>query len=104
MAVFLWLSPKWLSPGGAGFGMRRASDLPSHAAAFGEDQGRYLVAVSEGNAESVIRQAKVAGLPARIAAHVEGDEIVISGEDKLSLSTLRKAYEEWLPNLMGTMA
>ncbi len=90
--------------GRRGFRYAPVSDLPSHAAAFGEDQGRYLVAVSEGRAENVIRQAKAAGVTARVAAYIEGDEIVISGEDKLSLSSLRKAHEEWLPNLMGTMA
>ena len=57
------------------------------AAAFGENQGRYLVAVSEGNAESVIRQATAAGVIARVAAYIEGDEIVISGEEKLRFSS-----------------
>ena len=84
--------------------MRRPRASPSHASAFGEDQGRYLVAVSEGNAENLIKEARAAGVPARIAAYIEGDEIVISGEDKLSLSSLRKAHEEWLPKFMGTMA
>jgi hypothetical protein len=43
-------------------------------------------------------------VPARSAAHIEGDEIVISGEDKLSLSVLRAAHEEWFPKFMGTLA
>jgi phosphoribosylformylglycinamidine synthase len=90
--------------GRRGFRYAPAPALPSHAAAFGEDQGRYLVAVSEVNAENVIRQAKSAGVPARVAAYIQGDEIVISGEDKLSLSILRKVHEEWLPKYMGTVA
>ena len=90
--------------GRRGFRYAPAAGLPAHAAAFGEDQGRYLVAVSESKAETLIKEARAAGVPARIAAYIEGDEIVISGEDKLSLSSLRKAHEEWLPNLMGTMA
>ena len=81
-----------------------ASGLSSHASAFGEDQGRYLLAFTEGSAERVIKDAGAAGVPARIAAYIEGDEIVISGEDKLSLSSLRKAHEEWLPKFMGTVA
>jgi phosphoribosylformylglycinamidine synthase len=80
-----------------------ASGLSSHASAFGEDQGRYLVAFTEGDAERVIKEAGAAGVPARIAAYIEGDEIVICGEDKLSLSSLRKAHEEWLPKFMGTV-
>ena len=87
-------------------GLRYAhtADLPSHAMAFGEDQGRYLVAASQDKASRIIQHARAAGLPARIAAHIEGDEIVISGEDKLSLSTLRTAHEGWLPKFMGTVA
>jgi phosphoribosylformylglycinamidine synthase II len=90
--------------GRRGLRYAHASNLPWHAEAFGEDQGRYLVAVSEGGAEKLIKEARAGGTPARIVAHVEGDEIVISGEDRLSLSALRKAHEEWLPNYMGTMA
>ena len=90
--------------GRRGFRYAPAPELPAHAAAFGEDQGRYLVAVSESKAENLIKEARAAGVPARIAAYIEGDEIVISGEDKLSLSSLRKAHEEWLPNFMGTVA
>jgi hypothetical protein len=44
------------------------------------------------------------GVPARIAAHIEGDEIVISSEDKLRLSRVEEAHEAWLPNFMGTAA
>lgn len=90
--------------GRSGFRYAHASHLPWHAEAFGEDQGRFLVAVSKRDVENLIKEARAAGVPARIAAYIEGDEIVISGEDKLSLSTLRKAHEEWLPNYMGTMA
>jgi phosphoribosylformylglycinamidine synthase len=90
--------------GGRGVRYEHASHLPWHAEAFGEDQGRFLVAVSKRDVENLIKEARAAGAPARIAAYIEGDEIVISGEDKLSLSTLRKAHEEWLPNYMGTMA
>jgi phosphoribosylformylglycinamidine synthase len=52
----------------------------------------------------MVQQARAAGVAARIAADIEGDEIVISGEDRLSLSTLRTAHEEWLPKFMGTVA
>ncbi len=78
--------------------------LPSHAAAFGEDQGRYLVALAKADADGVIEKARELGLAARIAATVEGDGIVISSEDKLDLSQLREAHEGWLPNYMGTLA
>jgi phosphoribosylformylglycinamidine synthase len=79
-------------------------ELPSHAAAFGEDQGRYLVAAARSNAQSLIEEARALGLPARIAASVEGDEIVISSDDKLDLSQIRETHEGWLPNYMGMIA
>jgi phosphoribosylformylglycinamidine synthase len=90
--------------GRRGLRYAQASSLPAHAEAFGEDQGRYLVAVDEGNAEKLFKEARAAGVPARIAAYIEGDEIVISGDDRLSLSSLREAHEGWLPNYMGTIA
>ena len=90
--------------GRRGFRYEHAPNLPAHAAAFGEDQGRYLVGVSRANAEKIIAEAQAAGIPARIAAHIEGDEIVISGDDKLRLSIVRTAHEGWFPNFMGTVA
>ncbi len=90
--------------GKRGFRYELQQALPAHAAAFGEDQGRYLVAVQSGAAERVLQGAQSLGIPARIAAHIEGDEIVISGDDRLSLRHLREAHEGWLPNFMGTVA
>jgi phosphoribosylformylglycinamidine synthase len=90
--------------GRRGFRYAPHPDLAPHAAAFGEDQGRYLVAASKDAAEDILQRAKSFGLPARIAAYIEGDEIVISGEDKLGLSRLRELHEGWLPEFMGTLA
>ncbi len=90
--------------GRRGFRYVHHPNLAPHAAAFGEDQGRYLVAASKNAAEEILERAKSFGLPARIAAYIEGDEIVISDEDKLDLSQIRELHEGWLPNFMGTMA
>ncbi|MFY9874235.1 MAG: phosphoribosylformylglycinamidine synthase subunit PurL, partial [Rhodomicrobium sp.] len=56
--------------GRSGFRYAHASHLPWHAEAFGEDQGRFLVAVSKRDVENLIKEARAAGVPARIAAHI----------------------------------
>ncbi|MGB8735599.1 MAG: phosphoribosylformylglycinamidine synthase subunit PurL [Rhodomicrobium sp.] len=87
--------------GGSGFTYLQNAGLPAHASAFGEDQGCYLVAGSAKAAEAIVRQAAEAGLPARIAARIEGQAISVPGEEPLLLSRLRLAHESWLPAFMA---
>ncbi|MGO9805823.1 MAG: phosphoribosylformylglycinamidine synthase subunit PurL, partial [Rhodomicrobium sp.] len=87
--------------GGRGLVYLRNPGLPAHASAFGEDQGCYLVAGSAKAAEAIVRQAAEAGLPARIAARIEGQAISVPGEEPLLLSRLRQAHESWLPAFMA---
>ncbi len=87
--------------GGRGFAYLQNPDLPAHASAFAEDQGCYLVAVSAKAAEAIVKEARAAGLPARIAARVEGDAILVAGEEPLPLSRLRQTHEGWLPRFMA---
>jgi phosphoribosylformylglycinamidine synthase subunit PurL len=79
------------------------ADLPRHASAFGEEQGRYLVGIGTRNEDAILRQAEDLGLPARVVAHVGGVAISIQGEDPLPLSSLREVHEGWLPNYMTAM-
>ncbi len=65
--------------GGRGFQYVPHPQLAAHASAFGEDQGLYLIAASADAADAIVKQAEAAGLPARIAARVEGDAIVAAG-------------------------
>src|SRR5208337_3682133 len=76
--------------------------LAAHASAFGEDQGRYLIAASAKASEAILKQAGALGLPARIAAQIEGDAIAVPGEAPLPLSRLRQAHEGWLPGFMAS--
>ncbi len=87
--------------GGRGFQYTPHPQLAAHAAAFGEDQGLYLIAASAAMAEAIIKQAGAAGLPARIAVRVEGDAISLPGEEPLPLAKLRAAHEGWLPAFMA---
>ena len=77
--------------------------LPAHALAFGEDQGRYLVAATESAAHDILEGAGASGLPARRIGLTGGDAIAIDGEPPLSLTHLGHLQQVWLPNYMGTM-
>jgi phosphoribosylformylglycinamidine synthase subunit PurL len=75
--------------------------LPAHAAWFGEDQGRYVVAVTPALAEEVAERAKLLGLASRIVARAGGEAFTLKGEAPLPLADLRTAHENWLPQYMA---
>ena len=75
--------------------------LPAHAIWFGEDQGRYLVAIDPARAEELLERGRLLALPARIVGRVGGDALVLKGEAPLPLAELRTAHESWLPNYMS---
>ena len=75
--------------------------MPAYAAWFGEDQGRYVVAVTPALAEEVAERAKLLGLPSRIVGRAGGDSITLKGEAALPLADLRAAHEGWLPGYMA---
>jgi phosphoribosylformylglycinamidine synthase subunit PurL len=74
--------------------------LPAHAVWFGEDQGRYVVALSAEKVTVLLANAKAVGLPARVVGTVGGDALVIPGEPALPLAKLRATHEAWLPGFM----
>ncbi|MDX2289476.1 MAG: phosphoribosylformylglycinamidine synthase subunit PurL [Hyphomicrobiaceae bacterium] len=74
---------------------------PDHAIWFGEDQGRYVVAVDPSMAEDVLGRARLLALPARIVGRVGGDALRLPGEAAVPLAELKAAHEAWLPAYMG---
>jgi phosphoribosylformylglycinamidine synthase II len=68
---------------------------------FGEDQGRYVLAVPGAQAASVLEQAKAAGIAASSLGRTGGDKITLEGADEISLSELRSAHESWFPAYMS---
>jgi phosphoribosylformylglycinamidine synthase len=75
---------------------------------FGEDSARYILAVSPDVEERVIQLAEKAGIPAGSPdAEFIGDAIILDrhaqgrGPFRIPLSTLRAAYEGWLPKYMS---
>jgi len=65
-----------------------------HAAAFGEDQARYVVTTR--NSDAVLAAALTAGVTARRLGTTGGDRIA-----GVALSTLRAAHEAFFPELMA---
>jgi len=78
-----------------------ASDV---AFLFGEDQGRYLIGVSEARMPELERRANAAGAPFLVVGEAGGAEVSYlgaSGErERVSLVDLRAAHESWLPAYM----
>jgi phosphoribosylformylglycinamidine synthase len=75
--------------------------LPAHAAWFGEDQGRYVLAADPELAEEIIERSRLLALPARVIGRVGGTGISLREEAVLALSDLRATHEDWLPRYMG---
>jgi phosphoribosylformylglycinamidine synthase subunit PurL len=79
--------------GGVGADLRL--EEVSAGSLFGEDQSRYLVAVSEPD-----RFLKAAGenkVPAQFVGMTGGGELTVNGSSPISVAALREAHEQWLP-------
>ncbi len=86
--------------GGVGATIDPPAGVPARAWAFGEDQGRYLLAVAENGAKVVLARAAAAGVPLFRLGTTGGDALTINGE-RVSLAALRESHEGWMPGYMG---
>ena len=84
-----------------GMHISRAIGCPTHAWLFGEDQGRYLIAVDDNSVNPVISTATAKGVSAQVVGKVGGDRIKADGGFDVSLEALRKRHESFLPELMA---
>jgi phosphoribosylformylglycinamidine synthase len=73
--------------------------LPAHGFWFGEDQGRYVLAVAD--AASVLAAAAAAGVPAMRLGRTGGGDLVLADGSAISVAGLRAIHESTLPALMG---
>src|SRR5260221_650068 len=73
----------------------------AHAFWFGEDQGRYVLTVEPGGAETVMARARAAGGPARQRGLTGGDALTLEGERPILVAKLRECFEGWLPAYMA---
>ena len=72
---------------------------PQHALWFGEDQGRYVVAVAD--AAALMLAADDAGLPVQRVGAAMGDGLTLADGAAISLARLREAHERFFPAWMG---
>jgi phosphoribosylformylglycinamidine synthase subunit PurL len=77
------------------------AELPGSAWWYGEDQGRYVLAVPPLYANMIIDRAKSIALPAMVLGTVGGDQIEIADAGTLALAELRTHHEAWLPSYMA---
>jgi phosphoribosylformylglycinamidine synthase len=77
------------------------SALPIHAALFGEDQARYLLAVAPDAEAQIVKDAATAAIPIARIGEVKGVDIVVEGVMSVLVADLRKAHEGWMPTYMA---
>ena len=68
---------------------------------FGEDQGRYILALPASEAARVLGEAKAAGVSMSSLGVTGGDRIAVKGAGDAPLAKLRAAHESWFPALMS---
>ncbi len=66
---------------------------------FGEDQGRYLLAVEQ--TQRVLERAEAAGVAARTVGRSGGEALILPGGGAISLASLTEKYEDWMPRFMN---
>ncbi|PHP66632.1 phosphoribosylformylglycinamidine synthase II [Zhengella mangrovi] len=72
-----------------------------HAALFGEDQARYVVAVGSDLANWLTINAEGAGVPFRILGTAGGNALTAGANLSISLAEMKKAHESWFPDFMA---
>jgi len=77
-------------------------EIPGHAYWFGEDQGRYVLAVADGPA--VLRAAETAGIPATRLGTSGGGDLTLPDGGTISVAALRAAHERFFPSWMDGTA
>ncbi|KPL56147.1 phosphoribosylformylglycinamidine synthase [Prosthecomicrobium hirschii] len=77
------------------------SAVPLHAFLFGEDQARYVMTASAGEAAHILVQAAMGGVPATMIGTVGGNELTIADRIAISVDLLVKRHEDWFPRFMA---
>ena len=76
-------------------------DGAAHAALFGEDQARYVVAVAADTANWLSVNAEGAGVPFRVLGQAGGNALTIGSILSISVEEMKKAHESWFPDFMA---
>jgi phosphoribosylformylglycinamidine synthase len=78
--------------------------MPCHAYLFGEDQGRYVIAVDPDSASDILYSAGPKGLNIAVIGMTGGALLTLPGEEAISVEELKAAHESWLPDYMAGQA
>jgi phosphoribosylformylglycinamidine synthase len=78
-----------------------AAPIPAHGYWFGEDQARYVLAVSARNAAKVATRARGVGIAVRWLGTTGGDALTLTGERPILVTGLCGSFEGWLPAYMS---
>ncbi len=68
---------------------------------FGEDQGRYVLALAADQVDMVASDAAAAHIPFMVLGRVGGDRLTLSPAHAISVDELARAHEQWLPAYMA---
>ncbi|WP_449226848.1 phosphoribosylformylglycinamidine synthase subunit PurL [Azospirillum argentinense] len=68
---------------------------------FGEDQGRYVLAVRADKAAAVQEKARGAGVPVSVLGKTNGTALTGRGGEAITIARLKAANEAWLPGYMA---
>ena len=87
----------------AGEGLELTTPVKQRRAAFwfGEDQGRYLIAVAPGAADTLLLKAAMAGVQASKIGRFGGQFLRLDADDAIGLIDLSTLNEEALPDYMS---
>ncbi len=77
-------------------------DLPSHAALFGEDQGRYLLSCGEHEADAIL--APRGPVPIARIGTTGGSALLLPGSAPIEVAEIRRVRDAWMPDYMGRAA
>jgi phosphoribosylformylglycinamidine synthase len=76
------------------------SDTADHGWWFGEDQGRYILAVEKSASQKLISDAREANVPAQHIGVSGGEVLELGREGAISITSLRETSERWLAAYM----
>ena len=72
-----------------------------HGYWFGEDQGRYVVAIEADKTDELIEKAKQSGIFLQEIGKTGGDELTLDTKIRISIKELAQTHESWFPNYMS---
>jgi phosphoribosylformylglycinamidine synthase II len=87
--------------GGLGAEIAAGSESDVIPFLFGEDQGRYVLAVPASSADRVLREAKKAGVPAALLGRTGGSRMILTRHGAADVADLKRSHEAWLPHYMA---